>query len=108
MIPRLLSAPDSSRLRRVYSNAVQSQCKGGEDGIPSEFAMSEKSSKPKRTMRMGIGTGTVSVLGVPDADLQAMVRDLDHAGMMVPPDHEGANIERLLALAHSGINPDAS
>jgi hypothetical protein len=70
--------------------------------------MSEKSSKPKRKVRLDRGTGTGSVLGVLDADLQAMVRDLDLGGVLVPPDHVGTTIERLLALAGFRINPGTS
>lgn len=57
---------------------------------------------------MDSGTGAGSVLGLLDAELQAMVRDLDLGGVMVPPYHVGATIERLLELAVSRIDPDTS
>jgi|GEM_PF-6950568 len=70
--------------------------------------MSKESSRSKYTSSKASGTGTVSVLGLLDAELQAMVRDLDIGGVMVPPDHLGTAIERLRALAGSRVNPDTS
>ncbi|MBE0658261.1 MAG: hypothetical protein IH602_11265 [Bryobacteraceae bacterium] len=70
--------------------------------------MSEEQSKSKSMSSKASGTGTGTVLGVLDAELQALVRDLDLGGVMVPPDHVGATIERLLALAGSSISPDTS
>jgi len=70
--------------------------------------MAEQMGGKRITLNMGSGTGTVPVLDLLDAEMQALVRDLHLGGVMVPPNHVGATIERLLALPHSRINPSAS
>jgi hypothetical protein len=70
--------------------------------------MSEELIGSKSTASMAGCAGTISVLDLMDAELQAIVRDLDHAMEMAPPDQVGATIERLIALASSRLSPETS
>lgn len=81
----------------------------GERGFDNlEVDMAEQLSGKRNTLNAAGKTGTVPALDLVDAEMQALVRDLDVGGVMVPSDHVGAAIERLLALAHSTIRHDTS